>query len=185
MQLSALVSISGPSRSASHARMSALGQKRTLRGVRPMSALPPKADIMTFKAFAYNRHAHARLHRRQGRDALGLSRWLGVQWCPRCRLKSSIREKSRSLPRELLFIRGCANVTANSLRQSGCYRLHDRFDDVVDRWGQHGLCGAPVVARLPHDRDRLHYLRIADGGHCNRRSLDHIAYVYFDPRRNY
>src|SRR5215469_6053578 len=25
--------------------MSALGQKRTLRGVRPMSALPPKADI--------------------------------------------------------------------------------------------------------------------------------------------
>ena len=30
--------------------MSALGQKRTLRGVRPMSALPPKADIiMLFK----------------------------------------------------------------------------------------------------------------------------------------
>ena len=27
--------------------MSALGQKRTLRGVRPMSALPPKADIGT------------------------------------------------------------------------------------------------------------------------------------------
>jgi hypothetical protein len=26
-------------------RMSALGQKQTLRGVRPMSALPPKADI--------------------------------------------------------------------------------------------------------------------------------------------
>jgi hypothetical protein len=25
--------------------MSALGQKQTLRGVRPMSALPPKADI--------------------------------------------------------------------------------------------------------------------------------------------
>jgi hypothetical protein len=25
--------------------MSALGQKRTLLGVRPMSALPPKADI--------------------------------------------------------------------------------------------------------------------------------------------
>ena len=25
--------------------MSALGQKRTLRGVRPMSALPPKADV--------------------------------------------------------------------------------------------------------------------------------------------
>jgi hypothetical protein len=28
-------------------RVSALGQKRTLRGVRPMSALPPKADIET------------------------------------------------------------------------------------------------------------------------------------------
>ena len=27
------------------AAMSALGQKQTLRGVRPMSALPPKADI--------------------------------------------------------------------------------------------------------------------------------------------
>ena len=27
--------------------MSALGQKQTLRGVRPMSALPPKADIGT------------------------------------------------------------------------------------------------------------------------------------------
>ena len=27
--------------------MSALGQKRALRGVRPMSALPPKADIET------------------------------------------------------------------------------------------------------------------------------------------
>ena len=26
-------------------RMSAMGQKQTLRGVRPMSALPPKADI--------------------------------------------------------------------------------------------------------------------------------------------
>jgi hypothetical protein len=26
--------------------MSALGQKQTLRGVRPMSALPPKADIV-------------------------------------------------------------------------------------------------------------------------------------------
>jgi hypothetical protein len=29
----------------SEAPMSALGQKQTLQGVRPMSALPPKADI--------------------------------------------------------------------------------------------------------------------------------------------
>ena len=32
---------------------------------------------------------------------------------------------------------------------------HDYLDDTVDRGGQHGLCGASVVARLSHDSDRL------------------------------
>jgi len=32
--------------------MSALGQKQTLRGVRPMSALPPKADIRIASNYA-------------------------------------------------------------------------------------------------------------------------------------
>jgi len=35
--------------------MSALGQKRTLRGVRPMSALPPKADIVECDRHSQNK----------------------------------------------------------------------------------------------------------------------------------
>jgi hypothetical protein len=42
--------------------MSALAQKRTLRGVKPMSALPPKADIRSgdgMSAFCHKRTSAA------------------------------------------------------------------------------------------------------------------------------
>src|SRR5262249_7516728 len=114
--------------------MSALGQKRTFRGVRSMSALPPKADITPRN---YEAHALAELPARQPRAA-GERCELGRGDVAAHRRHTAIGAWNDPLHRNIF---GCRRNHAGNL----CWRL-DGVVGNVDRADQHIL----AVEELEH-----------------------------------